>query len=123
MQFTTLTVLLAAGTTALAATCKGVSVTALAGTSCPASSPSGVYYEKEADCGSAATVLYEDARGGSNAVPSSLAIENTSGRALKVYWEEINYNSVIDFYVDLAAGASCEKTLNSGLSVGAISYV
>lgn len=123
MQFATVSVILAAASGAVAATCNAVLTSALSGTTCPISQiSSDVWYEKKADCGSAATVTFEDARGGSNPVTASIAIENTSSGTTRISWSQVNYANTNYYYVDLAAGASCDKTFATGDNVGSVTY-
>lgn len=121
----TLTLTLAAAASgALAATCNAVLTgsTTLSGTTCPISQVSGgAWYEKTADCGSAATVTLEDARGGSAPVAASISIA-ASGASTRVSWSEVSYSSTNNYYVDLVAGASCERTLGTGFNVEGVTY-
>lgn len=123
MQFAIISVILAAASGAVAATCNAINTSALSGTTCPISQiSSDVWYEKKADCGSAATVTFEDARGGSDPVAASIAIENTSSGSTRISWSQVSYGSTNYFYVDLAAGASCDRTFRTGDNVGSVTY-
>lgn len=123
MQFFTASLILAAASGAVAATCNAVITSTLSGTTCPISQiSSAVWYEKQADCGSAATVTFEDPRGGSSPVAGSLAIENTSSGSTRISWSEFSYGSTNIYYVTLAAGASCDRTLTTGFNVESVTY-
>lgn len=123
MQFTTISLILAAASSAMAVTCNVVTTSALSGTTCPTSLISGgSWYEKKADCGSAATVTFEDARGGSSPVAASIEVDNTSSSSTRVSWSEVSYASTNTYYVDIAAGSSCSRTLNTGFNVGSVTY-
>lgn len=122
MQFTTITLLLATASGALAATCNAVAATVISGTVCPITQAGAAWYEKQADCGSAATVTFEDARGGSDPVLASLAIENTSSGTTRVSWVEKSYSGEDYFYADVAAGSSCDRTLRTGFNVDSVTY-
>lgn len=123
MQFAIISVILAAASGAVAANCNTVLTSSLTGTTCPITQISSeVWYEKKADCGAAATFTFEDARGGSNPVAASLAIENTSSGKTRVSWIESTYAGKNYLYVDLAAGASCERTLGTGYNVESVTY-